>query len=447
MDNVFASDLFGSFAAKLNDSDISYLVLRNYESLPGFNESKDVDMLFSPGDVDAAFDCLKRSAVDLGYSLIWVNPLDYLLGAVFVRVGGDKTSSIKFDLFKGLKWRGCSYINHEYILKNAIEYKGFYIPRKSHEAMIMLVYYLLYAKHIRQKYIDPIYSNCLEDWEGFDDIVRLTFSEELSGLILTMVKEGRILETATLREKIRNGIVRKNMASLGFISGFTQHIYTEYYLRNTFGTLLVFSGPDGAGKSTLVHSLMELLCSLGINNNVSPHHLLSNKVPSLHRLPGAPQKYAKQDYTKPYQAETAGLVSSIIRTGYYFIAFFVDRAFFIKREMRGNQIVVFDRYYTDIMADPVRIRIGLPKRVLQKIFSFLPKPTHLFIILASKELIVSRKDELTEQKIDELLESYTDLSSITKKSTVMYNDSSVEAGQNLLLKNVIEVLENKFSKP
>ena len=82
----FANDLVSSFFKSLNENLTDYAVLRNYEGLPEKNISKDIDILFNPSEIDNTQTILMECASNLGYLLIWSNPLDYLKGFVFVCV-------------------------------------------------------------------------------------------------------------------------------------------------------------------------------------------------------------------------------------------------------------------------------------------------------------------------------------------------------------------------
>ena len=78
----FADDLVTIFFKKLNDNSIEYAVLRNYEGLPEKNTSKDIDILLNPIEIENTQNVLMECASNLGYLLIWSNPLDFLKGFI-----------------------------------------------------------------------------------------------------------------------------------------------------------------------------------------------------------------------------------------------------------------------------------------------------------------------------------------------------------------------------
>ncbi|SKB74123.1 Thymidylate kinase [Salegentibacter holothuriorum] len=442
--DCLASDLLTGFFHEINHQNIEYAVLRNYEGLPYKIKSKDVDIVVNPTSLYKTEEILLHTAKKFGYQLIWSNHLDYLRGFSLVKLENNKVFSVKIDLFFGFKWHGCTYLNHDLIFDNINYYNDIKVPNKGHEALIMIVYYVLYAKRIDEKYHDEIYNNAVNNFENFQAIVHKTFKNKLGNSIIDRVKENKIKTLEKLRPQIKKDVVVHSFKNDFLIKTYLKHFITEVFDRNNMGTLIAFSGPDGAGKSTLVKVVMELFCSLGISHNPIPDHFLSNNVPSLHKLPGAPKKYAEQDYTKPYQTKTTGFFNSSLRTTYYYLAFLFDRLLFIKKKKRSNQIVVYDRYYTDLIVDPSRIRIGLKKSLVRKLFLSLPKPDFTFIILAEVDQILNRKEELSKDKLQELLFEYNELPKRMANCEVINNIGSLQEGQTNILKSVFDKL-NKFN--
>ena len=202
----FASDLITDLFLKFNNSEIQYCVLRNYSSLPKKNSSKDVDILINHGCLNQALNDLYEVAELNNYQLIWYNNLDYLVGFAFVKLVGDEVFSAKIDLFNGLKWHGCTYINQSYIFEKTELYNGFKVPNKGHEAFIMIVYYLLYAKNIKQKYHLEIYNNIENNSIAFEEIIFKTFSRKTARRIVHFTERKDINSIIQLRKTIKNKI-------------------------------------------------------------------------------------------------------------------------------------------------------------------------------------------------------------------------------------------------
>ena len=76
---------------------------------------------------------------------------------------------------------------------------------------------------------------------------------------------------------------------------------------------------------------------------------------------------------------------------------------------------IFDRYSYDLIVDPRRTRLNLPKG-LRKFFVWLtPRPGVVFILKADADTIYERKQELTKEEIERQLEEYDLLAKTNKR--------------------------------
>lgn len=262
--NNFASHLIEDLFKNFSQKNIDYIVLRNYELLPLDNESKDVDILVSPEQKDDTIKILKDTAKANGYKCIWINPLDYLVGFVFIKIIDNNIYSVKLDIFDGFKWRGNFYLDHKVILNSATSYNNFSVPIKVHESFIMIIYYILYAREIKNKYIENIYKNAISNIIEFEKIVINTLGEKISQKILTSIKKKDIQNLCLLRNDIKNHLIMNNFKKHNIFINFFKHIKTEFIDRKKFGTVLYLSGLN---KNEINNSLLEIFYGLGISNN------------------------------------------------------------------------------------------------------------------------------------------------------------------------------------
>jgi thymidylate kinase len=75
-----------------------------------------------------------------------------------------------------------------------------------------------------------------------------------------------------------------------------------------------------------------------------------------------------------------------------------------KREM-----VLSDRFYLDLLADPKRYRYGASPRVAKLVFRFLPKPDRIILLHTDADTILARKEEVSKEELERQLRSYRDL--------------------------------------
>ena len=260
MNNNIASDFLVNIFKKFKKNSIEYVILRNYEKLPYDNDSKDVDILIKACTIDNTFNLILKEAKELGYNCIWLNPLDYLVGLVLAKIENGIIYSIKIDLFIGLKWRGIEYINSDLILSKKIPYKEFFVPSKESEAFIMIMYYILYAKGIRDNYLNHIYCYATNNIDDFNYILTKTLDSSLSLKISKLITQNQIEEIVSLRKDIIKKLLSKNI-NLSYIFNLLKHIKSEYIDRKKFGSMVNITNLN----SEELNVLKECFISLGIS--------------------------------------------------------------------------------------------------------------------------------------------------------------------------------------
>ena len=72
-------------------------------------------------------------------------------------------------------------------------------------------------------------------------------------------------------------------------------------------------------------------------------------------------------------------------------------------------MVIFDRYYDDILVDPKRFRYGGNLAFANFMRKFIPKPDLYFILIADAKIIYERKQEVPFEELERQIEAYKKL--------------------------------------
>ena len=114
-------------------------------------------------------------------------------------------------------------------------------------------------------------------------------------------------------------------------------------------------------------------------------------------------------FARPHRAKPSGVVGSLARLVYYWLDYMGGYFRSVRPVLKRREIMLFDRYYYDMIADSFRSRISLPMPVLRFMGRILPLPQYAFFIQVDPEEIRRRKQELSLERIIELNARYGEL--------------------------------------
>lgn len=108
------------------------------------------------------------------------------------------------------------------------------------------------------------------------------------------------------------------------------------------------------------------------------------------------KKDVDRNYSDPHRGGKTGKVSSFLRLFYYSLDYIVGYWIKIKSVTRITRLVIFDRYYTDIICDSRRSRIYLSPKFLYRYGRvFIPSLDYNILLTADTDVILARKQELS----------------------------------------------------
>ncbi|MDE6390038.1 MAG: hypothetical protein K2L26_01300, partial [Duncaniella sp.] len=193
---------------------------------------------------------------------------------------------------------------------------------------------------------------------------------------------------------------------LGLLRDMSNFLYTfaGNYLRSRTGFSVGFTGPDGSGKTTVIDRTIERLGDVFASAHAYYHFrpaLFGNLGEVAHSA--GIKKDVDRNYSDPHRGGKTGLLSSLARLGYYSMDYILGYFAKVKTKTRITRLVIFDRYFTDIICDSRRSRIYLSPRFLNMWRRlFIPSLDYNILLTASSETILSRKRELDEEGIRDI---------------------------------------------
>lgn len=150
------------------------------------------------------------------------------------------------------------------------------------------------------------------------------------------------------------------------------------------GLWIAFLGPDGVGKSAVIQELQ---------HRFEPAF---DAITLFHFRPGfRSQRVDRPPVTRPHAQRPRSLLVSLGKLLYWLVDCWYGYLFVIRPGKRREGLILFDRYYPDILVDPLRYR--LPERCAKFtrwLTALAPRPDLYVLLDAPAEVVQQRKSEL-----------------------------------------------------
>ena len=186
---------------------------------------------------------------------------------------------------------------------------------------------------------------------------------------------------------------------------------------------ICFLGPDGSGKSTIIEELRNQ------NPFVNFHYF--------HLKPTVNKK--SHAIINPHSNPSYPAFVSYLKLIYLIFQYNVNWILNIWTIKLTPTIIIFDRYFDDIIADPKRYRYGGSLKAIKIARMFIPKPAITFVLVAKSEIIYSRKKEVSKMELESQLERYTNLCEDYKFIKIDVSNSIPQIANKVIL----EILNRK----
>lgn len=418
------------FFSFLNDEQVEYAVIRNYETLPRTVPGTDIDLTLPYADFKRIHDRLGSMAASVGYRIWKQFPKNWsIIQIKFApNVCTDPQEIVKVDfMLNGLKWLGYDLISRDDLTAHTTEWQGLRILDIPACTLLTLLNSWTYGGRLKEKYRLEYLELVPDRRDWVDQRLRALFGP-FSRRLISGLEEGRLQEPPW---PVRLRLVRSRWKKgLSIFSGLRWFITgTVRRMVSPPGEFVVVIGPDGTGKSSLVDKVAAE-CVRMYKRLSRFHHYPYLKVYS--RLDQKSfSRYKKRIDEKDewsLRQRKFSCIASLFRCGYQSVRYLTGYWLWIYPERVKGSLVVGERWCYDLLIDPKSKGINLPYWVRRLVFGICPKPDKVIVVRCDPEVAAQRKGELPAEEIQKQMQIIDRLIVPNRKAYVLDNDGSFETG-------------------
>lgn len=158
--------------------------------------------------------------------------------------------------------------------------------------------------------------------------------------------------------------------------------------------IIALFGPDGSGKSTVAELIVQRYDEIGV------------RLTRMHWRPGF-LPYRKSScqgdenrFTNPNATKIRGGIKALLIFLYITFDFIAGYYFLIRPRLRNEVVVIYERYYYDIIIDQKRYGLLVPLSIRTFVNHLIPVPDTIILLDAPGDIIQARKGELERTEIE-----------------------------------------------
>ncbi len=183
------------------------------------------------------------------------------------------------------------------------------------------------------------------------------------------------------------------------------------WIKPTCGLHVVFLGPDGVGKSTIVDA---------VRRDISPAFLHTDYQTFAPSLLGTKPKPG------PHALPPRSFFASLLKAAWWLV-FYTAGYFVTVHPTRARAgLVLNHRYFVDAIVDPKRYRYAGPMWLLRLVWWVSPKPDLVILLNAPAEVVQARKKEVPPEETARQVTAYYALVSTMKNGRIIDASQPVE---------------------
>ena len=422
-----ALQLAHAFFRFLDSENVPYAVVGDVREL-GEHITSDVDIFFARGALGSIPERLNRFLRAHDARLVQVIQHERTASRCVAAWCDDtgKPRFLQFDIYSDFIRYGRLLMRGEEILAGRVLATGpgmcFPVPAPAPA----FLYYLI--KKIEKGALDDRQGDYLAtQWRadpgGVRHAIEQLWSRASGALLESACESGDWSAVRAALPELRAELREKRPYTAGARLGELGH--TARRLREPTGLAIAILGADGVGKSTVIERIAEELDPL---------------FPMVHRIHLRP-RLTRGDadagpVVEPHAKPPRGHAASVAKLGWWWTEYAAGWARDVFPALARTGLVIFDRYYHDILVDPARYRYGASAALTRGVGALVPRPELFIVLTAPASVVHQRKREVSLAETERQQAAYA---ALAKR---LPNAHLVDAGRarEVVANDVLEVI-------